>query len=330
MDSLTQTSYKVMIDEEEGMSTKLRQLVMAGLIQDKKDLPYFKSALKKIKGGTITTVVERQILINVLQQFLGMVDEAPEFFNLLRRQLSKSKNKKKEVKKEEFELAFEQVAKRRADKRNSETSPHKQGSSDEGTPGQVNEQGVEKTHQERQRDAWYQGDDHYAAHKKANPTIHAKVPVKKKGLDIPKGHLPPDKQERDRAAFYAKKEGVEIPDNIGHSTKVKKKTASPTTTVVKNPDYKESVDYGFTSFKEWRAQKSEDAESVGEGITGDDDANERALDKNRAMAKKYGQVRQGIPPEDKEKKKREAMDKENTWRRAQRANRKASGIVRQD
>ena len=32
MDSLTQTSYKVMIDEEEGMSTKLRQLVMAGLI----------------------------------------------------------------------------------------------------------------------------------------------------------------------------------------------------------------------------------------------------------------------------------------------------------
>ena len=330
MDSLTQTSYKVMIDEEEGMSTKLRQLVMAGLIQDKKDLPYFKSALKKIKGGTITTVVERQILINVLQQFLGMVDEAPEFFNLLRRQLSKSKNKKKEVKKEEFELAFEQVAKRRADKRNSETSPHKQGSSDEGTPGQVNEQGVEKTHQERQRDAWYQGDDHYAAHKKANPTIHAKVPVKKKGLDIPKGHLPPDKQERDRAAFYAKKEGVEIPDNIGHSTKVKKKTASPTTTVVKNPDYKESVDKGFTSFKEWRAQKSEAAEPVGEGITGDDDANERALDKNRAMGKKYGQVRQGIPPEDKEKKKREAMDKENTWRRAQRANRKASGIVRQD
>jgi hypothetical protein len=48
------------------------------------------------------------------------------------------------------------------------------------------------------------------------------------------------------------------------------------------------------------------------------------------MGKKYGQVRQGIPPEDKEKKKREAMDKENTWRRAQRANRKASGIVRQD
>ena len=117
--------------------------------------------------------------------------------------------------------------------------------------------------------------------------------------------------------------------------KVKKKTASPTTTVVKNPDYKESVDYGFTSFKEWRAQKSKDTEPVGEGITGDDDANERALDKNRAMAKKYGQVRQGIPPEDKEKKKappktREWKDKENAWRRAQRANRKASGIVRQD
>jgi len=229
MDSLTQTSYKVMIDEEEGMSTKLRQLVMAGLIQDKKDLPYFKSALKKIKGGTITTVVERQILINVLQQFLGMVDEAPEFFNLLRRQLSKSKNKKKEVKKEEFELAFEQVAKRRADKRNSETSPHKQGSSDEGTPGQVNEDD-----QERARDAWYKGDDHFAQHKIANPSVHKKVPVKKRGMDIPKGHLPPDKQERDRAAFYAKKEGVEIPDNVGHSTKVKKKGEEVYVTVTCN------------------------------------------------------------------------------------------------
>ena len=40
-----------------------------------------------------------------------------------------------------------------------------------------------------------------------------------------------------------------------------------------------------------------------EGITGDPEANERAIAHNRAMAKKYGQVRQGIPPEkDKEKK----------------------------
>ena len=37
-----------------------------------------------------------------------------------------------------------------------------------------------------------------------------------------------------------------------------------------------------------------------EGITGDPEANEKALAKNRAMAKKYGQVRQGIPPEKKE------------------------------
>jgi hypothetical protein len=37
-----------------------------------------------------------------------------------------------------------------------------------------------------------------------------------------------------------------------------------------------------------------------EGITGDPEANERAIAKNRAMAKKYGQVRQGIPPEKKE------------------------------
>ena len=36
-----------------------------------------------------------------------------------------------------------------------------------------------------------------------------------------------------------------------------------------------------------------------EGVTGDPEANEKALAKNRAMAKKYGQVRQGIPPEKK-------------------------------
>jgi predicted Zn-ribbon and HTH transcriptional regulator len=88
-----------MMEEEEGMTTKLRQLVLAGLIKDKKDLPYFKSALKKVKGGALTTVQERQVLINVLSQFLSMVDEAPEFFNLMRRELAKSKNKK-----EEFEI----------------------------------------------------------------------------------------------------------------------------------------------------------------------------------------------------------------------------------
>ncbi len=37
-----------------------------------------------------------------------------------------------------------------------------------------------------------------------------------------------------------------------------------------------------------------------EGVTGDDDANEKALAKNREMAKKYGQVRQGIPADKKE------------------------------
>ena len=40
--------------------------------------------------------------------------------------------------------------------------------------------------------------------------------------------------------------------------------------------------------------------SASEGVTGDDDANEKALAKNRAMAKKYGQVRQGIPADKKE------------------------------
>lgn len=94
MDSLYKASYQVMVNEEEGMSTKLRQLVMAGLIKEKKDLPYFKSAMKKVKGGAVTSVQERQVLINVLNQFLDMIDEAPEFFNLMRRELAKGKLKK--------------------------------------------------------------------------------------------------------------------------------------------------------------------------------------------------------------------------------------------
>ena len=58
---------------------------------------------------------------------------------------------------------------------------------------------------ERARDAWMQGDDHYAHHKKANPRIHKKVPVKKKGMQIPKGHIPKDSAERARDKFYAEK-----------------------------------------------------------------------------------------------------------------------------
>ena len=80
-----------MVNEDEAMSPKLRQLVLAGLIKEKKDLPYFKSAMKKVKGGAMTTVQERQVLISVLTQFLDMIDEAPEFFNLMRRELAKPK-----------------------------------------------------------------------------------------------------------------------------------------------------------------------------------------------------------------------------------------------
>ena len=58
---------------------------------------------------------------------------------------------------------------------------------------------------ERARDAWYQGDDHFAHSKKANPRIHKKVPVKKKGMQIPKGHIPKDSAEKARDKFYAEK-----------------------------------------------------------------------------------------------------------------------------
>ena len=61
-------------------------------------------------------------------------------------------------------------------------------------------------YQDDVRAAWYKGDEAYADHKKANPQMHKKVPIKKKPtLNIPKGHLPKDKQEIDRKAFYKEK-----------------------------------------------------------------------------------------------------------------------------
>ena len=50
-----------------------------------------------------------------------------------------------------------------------------------------------------------QGDDHFAHHKKANPRIHKKVHVKKKGMQNPKGHIPKDSAEKARDKFYAEK-----------------------------------------------------------------------------------------------------------------------------
>ena len=54
--------------------------------------------------------------------------------------------------------------------------------------------------------------------------------------------------------------------------------------------------------------KKEEVEPTEEGITGDPEANEKAIAKNREMAKKYGQVRQGIPPEKEKKEEVEPVD----------------------
>ena len=56
------------------------------------------------------------------------------------------------------------------------------------------------------------------------------------------------------------------------------------------------------------AKKDEAVEPTEEGITGDPEANEKAIAHNRAMAKKYGQVRQGIPPEKEKKEEVEPVD----------------------
>ena len=60
-------------------------------------------------------------------------------------------------------------------------------------------------YQDDVRAAWYKGDEAYADHKKANPQMHKKVPIKKKGMQIPKGHIPKDSAERNRDKFYKEK-----------------------------------------------------------------------------------------------------------------------------
>ena len=60
-------------------------------------------------------------------------------------------------------------------------------------------------YQDDVRAAWYKGDEAYADHKKANPQMHKKVPIKKKGMQIPKGHIPKDSAEKARDKFYAEK-----------------------------------------------------------------------------------------------------------------------------
>ena len=59
-------------------------------------------------------------------------------------------------------------------------------------------------YQDDVRAAWYKGDEAYADHKKANPQMHKKAPVKKKGMQIPKGHIPKDSAEKARDKFYSK------------------------------------------------------------------------------------------------------------------------------
>ena len=57
-------------------------------------------------------------------------------------------------------------------------------------------------YQDDVRAAWYKGDDAYADHKKANPQMHKKAPVKKK-VSLP---APKSDQERRKDDWYAKKE----------------------------------------------------------------------------------------------------------------------------
>ena len=108
-----------------------------------------------------------------------------------------------------------------------------------------------------------------------------------------------------------------------------------------NERHKEAQSKGYDSYMHMQQGKKSTVQRVknavgslvnkaagnkNEGITGDPEANEKAIAKNRAMAKKYGQVRQGIPPE----KKTEAVEPvdEISSATADRASQKAYNDIR--
>jgi hypothetical protein len=90
-----------------------------------------------------------------------------------------------------------------------------------------------------------------------------------------------------------------------------------------NERHKEAQSKGYDSYMHMQQGKKSTVQRVknavgslvnkvagnkNEGITGDPEANEKAIAKNREMAKKYGQVRQGIPPEKEKKEEVEPVD----------------------
>jgi hypothetical protein len=88
-----------------------------------------------------------------------------------------------------------------------ETTPEEESTEEEvEAKGEAEDDDVKaEDYQDDVRAAWYKGDEAYADHKKANPQMHKKAPVKKKGMQIPKGHIPKDSAERNRDKFYKEK-----------------------------------------------------------------------------------------------------------------------------
>ena len=87
-----------------------------------------------------------------------------------------------------------------------ETTPEEESTEEEvEAKGEEDDDVKAEDYQDDVRAAWYKGDEAYADHKKANPQMHKKAPVKKKGMQIPKGHIPKDSAERNRDKFYKEK-----------------------------------------------------------------------------------------------------------------------------
>lgn len=89
--SLYEAAKSVMTLEEQMFSPKLNSLIQAGLVESK-EKTHFTNAYKKLRMGgpeTRLSEQERNVMKSLVVKLLEMVDEAPEFFNIVRKELTK-------------------------------------------------------------------------------------------------------------------------------------------------------------------------------------------------------------------------------------------------
>lgn len=91
--SLIEIAKQVIELEEENISPKLNSLVESGLVEST-DKNAFRTAYSKLRKGGIETKLteqERVVVKGLVVKLLEMVEQAPEFFNLVRKELTTKK-----------------------------------------------------------------------------------------------------------------------------------------------------------------------------------------------------------------------------------------------